>query len=227
MYFGIAAEGVTDQITIQNLLCGFFSEIEDLEQEITFVQPHQDASDEDDIRGYGSWTSLFSYLKDRRFREDVLNTEFLVIQVDSDVCCEVGFDVDRVDQNNQELSVDKLVENIVCRLICQISEGDSQFYFNFKEKILFSVCVDSIECWLYKLYEPDSRKVKVEKIKGCVDSLSQVISRHYKKLSTQKNAKEYEKLSKPFRRMREINKVAGNDASLLIFIEQLKSVDGF
>ncbi|MDF9390794.1 hypothetical protein EXZ60_18800 [Vibrio sp. 1151_11] len=225
MDFGIAAEGVTDQVTIQNILCGIFNEIEDLEQEITFVQPHQDATDEDDIRGYGSWTSLFSYLESRRFREDVLNTEYLIIQIDSDVCEEVGFDVKRFDENNKELTIEKLVDAIIARLISQIGKGDPNFYVSFEDKIIFGVCVDSLECWLYKHYEPDTRKVKHQKTKSCATSLEQVISRHHKKLSASKCSKEYEKLSKPFRKIKIINQVASVDSSLNIFVDSLRNIE--
>lgn len=225
MDFGIAAEGVTDQITLQNVLCGYFNEQEDLEQDITFVQPHQDATDEDDVRGYGSWTSLFSYLRDKRFREDVLNNEFLIVQVDSDVCEEIGFDVSRRNSKNEELSIDKLIDSVVERLINQIALGNVDFYDRFKEKIIFAVCVDSIECWLYKLYENDRRKARYEKTKSCATCLANVIDRNYKKLSTNKTAKEYDKLSKPFRKNKNINQVASVDLSFNSFICSLGEID--
>jgi hypothetical protein len=225
MDFGIAAEGVTDQVTIQNILSGFFDSIEDLEQDITFVQPHEDASDENDVRGYGSWTSLFSYLKDKRFREDVLNTEHIIIQIDSDVCNKVGFDVSRVDESNKEIKVTDLINRIVARLVEQISIGDANFYTKHSKKIIFAVCVDSLECWIYKYYEIDSRKVKTCKIKGCETSLQQVISKSYKKLSTLKCAKEYEKLSKPFRKKKTINQIVNFDFSFEVFINHLDNLD--
>lgn len=225
MDFGIAAEGVTDQVTIQNIICGFFDSMENLEQDITFVQPHEDASDEDDIRGYGSWTSLFSYLKDKRFREDVLNTEFLIIQVDSDVCNEVGFDVNRFDESNNEIKVTDLINRVVIKLVEQISLGDADFYNTFCDKIIFAVCVDSIECWIYKHYETDSRKVKTSKIKGCEASLEQAISKSHKKLSTLKCAKEYEKLSKPFRKKKIINQIFNSDFSFEVFVGHLENIN--
>lgn len=224
MDFGIASEGVTDQVIIQNVLCGYFDSVYDLEQEITFVQPHKDASDEQDIRGYGSWTSLFSYLKDRRFREDVINMEFLIIQIDTDVCEEIGFDVCRVDSSNNELSIAELVDKVLERLILQISLEDPNFYGLFSEKIIFAICVDSIECWLYKHYETDTRKTKVTKIKNCAGSLNNVILKTYKKLSAKKCAKEYEKLSKPFRKKKIINQIVNLDNSFDIFIRNLHNI---
>ncbi|MFQ2348380.1 MULTISPECIES: hypothetical protein [Aeromonas] len=220
MDFSIAGEGVTDQVTIQNVLCGFFDTIEDLEQEVIFVQPHQDATDEEDVRGYGSWTSLFSYLKDKRFRDDVVNTSFLIIQVDSDVCEEIGFDVKRSASSNSE----ELVSAIVTRLICQINSGSDGFYDKYKENIIFAVCVDSIECWLYKYYENDKQKVKNDKTLNCAASLETVIFRFHKKLSTKKCAKEYDKLSKPFRKRKTLQMISDVDSSLKIFLNNLETI---
>lgn len=222
MDFGIAAEGVTDQVTIQNVLCGYFRNVEDLEQEITFVQPHEDATDSD---GYGSWTNLFSYLSDVRFRQDVLNIEFLIIQVDTDVCQEKGFDVSITNEKNKEISVSELVNRIIERLIEQIGKGDPEFYNKYKEKIIFAVCVHSLECWIYKYYETNGQKINRDKTKNCTSSLERIISQNNKKLSTLKCGKEYENLTKPFRKIRTIDLISKNDSSFELFIKYLERID--
>jgi len=222
--FSISAEGITDQVTLQNVLCGYFNRVDNLEQEIAFVQPHIDATDEDASNRFGSWTNLFSYLRDKRFREDVINTEFLIIQVDTDVCEEGGFNVSKMDSNNKELNVIELVEKVVNRLIAQIAQGDAYFYNSYKEKIIFAISVHSIECWIYKYYETMERKSGKNIIKNCEQKLKQIVKKNNKKLSTNKTSGDYESLTKPFRKKKFIDEVIKKDASFEIFISQLDNV---
>jgi hypothetical protein len=74
MLFGLACEGPTDQITIENILCGYFGN-PDLDADITKLQPPFDETDQK--QGTGGWPILLKYLASARFRDDILNTEFI------------------------------------------------------------------------------------------------------------------------------------------------------
>ena len=71
MLFGLACEGVTDQITIENILCGYFDN-PDLEDEVKYLQPTFDETDQKQ-KNFGGWEMLLAYLGKTDFRDDVLN----------------------------------------------------------------------------------------------------------------------------------------------------------
>ncbi|MGK0290834.1 MAG: hypothetical protein ACI86H_002297, partial [bacterium] len=102
MKFALACEGITDQIALENILCGFFDD-EYLDDEITYLQPPFDTTDAKQS-GYGGWELLLDYLKTTRFRDDVVNNEVIILQIDTDISQEKNLDVSHYDSSNQELS---------------------------------------------------------------------------------------------------------------------------
>lgn len=86
--FGLVCEGITDQIVLENILYGFYNkDYEDIDDEIQRVQPSLDDTD-----NKGGWTRLFTYLNES-FEEEILNHDYIIIQVDTDVSEEIGFEV--------------------------------------------------------------------------------------------------------------------------------------
>jgi len=84
--FALACEGVTDQIVIENILCGFYKDYDDLDEEIQPLQPPFDATTQKHKEGeFGGWERLLEYLSLKRFRDDVLNSEYVIIQIDTDI----------------------------------------------------------------------------------------------------------------------------------------------
>lgn len=45
MKFGLACEGITDQISLENILCGYFED-PDLDEDIQYLQPFLDETDQ-------------------------------------------------------------------------------------------------------------------------------------------------------------------------------------
>ncbi|PCK09301.1 MAG: phage tail protein [Alteromonadaceae bacterium] len=187
--FGLACEGVTDQIVIENILCGFFKDIElddkDLDDEITYLQPPFDETTKTQLQGeFGGWTQLLlTYLPSSNFREDVLNCGHIIIQVDTDVSPLIGFDVPHVDNSNKELAVEVLVDKVTLRLAELINTGEPGFYEQHKENIIFCISVHSIECWLLALHTKNPQQAK---IKNCESTLNRTLNKNYKKITTEK-----------------------------------------
>ena len=220
--FGLAGEGVTDQIVLENVLFGLYGDVDEFdEDEIAYLQPLLDATDED---GLGSWTRLLTYLDNKRFRADVLNHQFVIIQVDTDVAAEKGFDVALVDDNNQSLSVEAIVDNVKRRLIEQIDVAKEGFYEEHKENIVFAVSVHSLECWLFNLHNKDPRRTG--RILACTSHLQKVVAAENSLPKFAKNKPVYDELSAQFykKKGKKIAEVAKVDTSFGIFIEDLKSL---
>ena len=221
--FGIAAEGVTDQIVIQNILCGYFDD-EDLDEDIQYLQPPLDVTRQKQ-QGFGGWQMLLEYLPTKRFRDDVLNSRYLVLQVDTDVSPLKGFDIPHTDEQNQPLSATQIGANVCERLITQIEQGQSNFYHSNADKILFCVCVHSIECWLLVHYNP--KPSKNPKLVNCEKALRFVLDKHHGIKSKQyvKNFAFYDQLSEPFLQRKNIDNAAKQHPGLSLFAGRLKTIN--
>ena len=144
--FALACEGVTDQIVIENILCGFYQDYDDLDEEIQPLQPPYDATTQKQQEGeFGGWEQLLKYLSEKRFRDDVVNSEYIIIQIDSDISDHPNFNV-----STQMDSIEKYIERVKQRLVESI-DLKTDFYATHQDAIIFAISVHSLECWLLSL----------------------------------------------------------------------------
>jgi hypothetical protein len=203
--FALACEGVTDQIVIENILCGFYQEYKNLDEVIQPLQPPFDATTKKQKEGeFGGWEMLLEYLSLKRFRDDVLNSEYVIIQIDTDISEHPNFGV-----SQQNLSTEELIDKVKKRLIAQIDKTEA-FYGSYHEKIIFAISVHSLECWILPLH----KDMKSEKIMGCFESLQ-------RKIKAEKNYTTYDALSRPLLKNKKLLKIATKNSSLQIFIHAL------
>ncbi len=208
--FALACEGVTDQIVIENILCGFYKDYDDLDEEIQPLQPPYDITTQKQKEDeFGGWEMLLEYLSEKRFRDDVLNSDYVIVQIDTDISEHVNFGV-----SQHDLSTETLIVKVIERLITQI-DSKKEFYELHQEKIIFAISVHSLECWILPIY----KNFKSEKISGC----SEALQRESKKIKVIKNYKTYEKLSKDFLKHKNLIKMASKNSSFQIFINKLPS----
>jgi len=208
--FALACEGVTDQIVIENILCGFYKDYDDLDEEIQPLQPPFDATTQTQLEGeFGGWEILLEYLSQKRFRDDVLNSEYIIIQIDTDISEHVNFGVAQKD-----LSTEEFIEKVIERLIAQI-DSKEVFYEEHISKIIFAISVHSLECWLLPIY----RGYKNEKITGCFETLK----RESKKIKVLKDYKVYGELSQDFLNYKKLMKLISKNSSFEIFMNKLPS----
>lgn len=210
--FGLACEGVTDQIVIENILCGFYKDIDDLDEEIQALQPPFDETTKKQS-DFGNWELLLEYLSSKIFRDDVLNSGHLIIQIDTDDSQHPNYNVKPTDENNIELSTEEFIEKVIERLIVQIDSKES-FYGQHKEKIIFAISVHSLECWLLPLY------ANKKKTLNCFSHLQ----RESKKITVKKEYPIYDKLSRPFLKNKILLKTSTQDTSFYIFLSNLPTI---
>ena len=206
--FALACEGITDQIVIENILCGFYKDYDDLDEDIQAFQPLYDATGQKQVEDeFGGWEMLLQYLSEKRFRENVLNTKYMIIQIDTDISEHKNFGVMK-----QGLSTVELIEQVIDRLVTQIDKK-KEFYEQNKHKIIFAISVHSLECWILPLY----KNFKSEKITGCFESLQ----RESKKIDVLKNHDTYNKLTKNFLKYKKLMPIVSKNTSFDIFIKSL------
>jgi len=212
--FAIASEGITDQIVIENILCGYYKD-RNLKSEIGYVYPIDKTQQKRVEDEFSNWELLLEHISTKRFRKDVVNNRYMIVQIDTDISEHENFGVSKVN-----LSTKQLIEKVIERLIGQI-DSKKEFYQNYKEKIIFAISVHSLECWLLPIYESN----KKEKTINCEDKLKYAVSnsssKKIQKLKTDKNYDNYNDLSKILMKPKELIKIASKNSSFQIFINNL------
>ena len=212
--FAIASEGITDQIVIENILCGYYKD-RNLKSEIGYVYPIDKTQQKRVEDEFSNWELLLEHISTKRFRKDVVNNRYMIVQIDTDISEHENFGVSKVN-----LSTEQLIEKVIERLIGQI-DSKKEFYQNYKEKIIFAISVHSLECWLLPIYESN----KKEKTINCEDKLKYAVSnsssKKIQKLKTDKNYDNYNDLSKILMKPKELIKIASKNSSFQIFINNL------
>jgi hypothetical protein len=212
--FAIVAEGLTDQLVIQNILLGYFED-EDEEPVINFVQPLPATTSLPDPPA--GWTRVFEALRRGEPQKALQFHDYLVIHIDTDVQEEDGFGVSRREEG-KELSIPQRIERVITRLERDI---DAAFYRDNTQRFLFAVAVDTIECWLLPLLYKNK---KAEKTTGCLEAANTALRKANKNglfAGETKFPRAYDQASDDFTKRKNLMKHRGKNPSLKLFIKQL------
>lgn len=161
---GVAAEGVTDQQLIERLLTALCDTSE--KPNVNYLQPPTPQKP-------GNWDQLLQYIRSERFRGAFATNDFVVIQIDTDVCEQFTPPIRRTDANGQ-IPTETLIEQVRQHLIARIESTAPGYYEQRKSQILFAIAVHSIECWLLPLYcDRDNQKKRQD---NCLSLLNQKLT---------------------------------------------------
>ncbi|WP_445404097.1 hypothetical protein [Acinetobacter vivianii] len=219
MRFSIIGEGSTDFRVLKTILESFF-----VDSEINSLVPVLDASTLKTAKDeHGSWTKIPEYLKSNFLEDALVNTDYLVIQIDTDVCEEPGFDVGpKVLADTNEEDFYNLVQ---AKLIEWIDSFEPDTYNYYQEKFIFSIAIHSLECWLIAYYCKNS-ELKIKRIKNGFNHLQRALERDKKiHLSESKDPAVYEELAIPFRKRKHHAQARAYSYSLNRFMCQLEEIE--
>jgi hypothetical protein len=213
---GIISEGITDQIVIEYILVGL---LQDDDLSIDPLQPTRDATDEDLATSAGNWDKVFEYCESSRFEYAVLNTDFVIVQIDADI-----FKTKEISEKYRlhfaaNISVEDCALQIQNMLIGLIGVD---FYASYSSKIVFAISIDSIECWLLPIYFQNQPK-QASKTVNCLNALNQVLSKQENYVIDKKKPQFYRKASKPYLKHKDFVKLYPMNPSLKIFVETVLS----
>jgi hypothetical protein len=173
MRFSIIGEGSTDFRVLKTILESFF-----VDSEINSLVPVLDVSTLKTAKDeHGSWTKIPEYLKSNFLEDALVNTDYLVIQIDTDVCEEPGFDVSPkvLADSNQE----DFYNLVQAKLIEWIDSFEPDTYNYYQEKFIFAIAIHSLECWLIAYYCKSS-ELKIKRIKNGFNHLQRALERDKK-----------------------------------------------
>ncbi|MGV3773324.1 MAG: hypothetical protein ACO1QB_10520 [Verrucomicrobiales bacterium] len=206
--FAIVSEGKTDQAVIENILLGHF---------------HGQLSPGDIVReqppnvlnAWGGWMELLKYLEAKRYRDVFQFQQYIVIQIDTDICEQAGICLRTIDGRIMEAT--EVVTAMRHRLEQSIGPEDLKSY---EGRFLMAISVHSIECWLLPLLADQNH---FGKINNCHEKANRIMARENKNLDKRK-IQSYMKASELFRHKKTLNEAASHQASLQIFLDQLSGI---
>lgn len=174
--------------------------------------------------GYGGWQQVLNHCNDEKVEEILEYNDYLVVQIDTDACFETGYDVNPLDANNVEKTPEVLYMDIKARLLDNISEDVQEKY---NGRIIFSICMNEIECWLLPLYYTNNNRCKTH---NCIHTLNQALGK--KNIGgipeKDKNAPSarsvYQKILKNFKNKKTIKDCAQYQYSFNELLKQLESI---
>ena len=130
---GIVSEGVSDYFILRHILERYLKE-----KDVYAIPLKPKVTSKNKQEGFGTWQGVFDYIKgdDNLIVEAVKEgCEFVVVQIDTDVSLQYGVENNLDDKDAFWNAVKaKLVESV---------------HPDFpKEKLIFAICIQEIECWL-------------------------------------------------------------------------------
>jgi hypothetical protein len=207
--FALITEGITDQVAISAVLYGFYDD----EPEIRPVQPLRDATDEARQGNRAGWEKVFEYCSQDDFAVLFATNDYVIIQVDTDVCGHRNFPISLADENGERSATD-LVEEVKSFISAKFAPAILQAYGH---RILYAIPVHSLECWLLPVYGATAGDRG--RTKNCEVHLTRVLNR--KDLEFKKDYRTYTKLAKPLEKHVGIDLVSAHNESFRIFVASL------
>ncbi len=214
--FGLVTEGISDQIILENILFGFFN---NKNIPVEPLQPLRDTTDKNRYVGQGNWIEVFEYCQTNTFKVMVSVKDYVVIQIDTDAL--KGDSVpEKYRLNLQQADLEETITVVKNKLIDLMT---IDFYEQFKDKILFAISVDAIECWLLPFYF-SSLKIKAAKTENCITTLNEGLKKAgYAFYIKAKDPEYYRTASEPLKKHKDLLRFYPLNPSLKVFIDDLKN----
>lgn len=166
--FAIICEGISENLSLHAII----EKMSQTDSYFADIQPRTEMSHGHSVQeGSGGWTEVLSHCNTEEFQMALQNNDYLVVQIDTDRCDEQPFGIKKVDESNQPRTDADVYDDIITRLLQDV---DNDFYEANKERIIFAICFDEIECWFLPLFYSDKRACATT---GCINKLNQELGK--------------------------------------------------
>ena len=220
--YAIICEGISENLSLHAI-------VEKLSQEDTYfadIQPRTDVSHSHAVQqSSGGWTEVLSHCSTEVFEQALQSNDFLIVQIDTDRCDSPLFGVRKTDENNQPRPDADVYFDIIERLLQGVDKG---LYEANKQRIIFAICFEEIECWFLPLFYSDKRACATT---GCIGKLNQELCKEkggYYIPETGKNGANarstYQFILKKMKR-KDIPQIAQCNLGFQRFVEQLNTIN--
>jgi len=218
--FALIAEGITDQVVIERIIFTLSkSVLEDADDEadVNPLQPLRDATDEARVAtgSFGGWERVKEFCQSPERLNDALEfNDYLVIQIDTDICEHANFGVDLM-ENGQKISSTRLLEKVTAKIHEWLGED---FISTHLERLILAIAIHSTECWLLTHYgTSDSDRSKEL---SCLEHLERNLAKIDKRI--EKNHRSFTEISACFKKNKALTASRKASMSLEAFAAALE-----
>ena len=211
---GIVSEGVSDFWVLRHIITRY---LKDQDLWVLPLNPKQTKDGKQD--GPGGWGLVMKYLEDKEkklmveaLKEDF---EYIVVQIDTDVCEEYEVKHDLTDMG-------VFWQNVCDNLSNRLPEDFD------RSKLIFAICIDEIECWLIPFV--DTNRKDCESTNRCVNIVNKnikgkelFIDADNKNSDGAKDAYDY--ILKQKKKPKDIKECSVHNYGFTKFIEQLDKME--
>lgn len=128
--FGLICEGPSEHRIIRHITERYIGE------DIVINQKQPEITSEKQV-GFGGWFNVLKYCTESNFNDILATNDYIMIQIDTDACEEIGYDIKLRKENGIAKSYEELYEEIIPKILKNISEEKKA---NYDNKIVFAIC---------------------------------------------------------------------------------------
>lgn len=166
MNVALITEGVSEHRVMKHIINKYLKDIDvDINQIQPRVENNKQATD-------GGWNEVLKFCASVEMKTIFGFNDLAIIQIDTDLCETYPFSISHT-SNGQIKTHEKLYNDVLVKLISQVP---SDIYEKHGDKIIFAICIHSIECWLLPIYGRTA--ADRSSVANCVSKLNTALARN-------------------------------------------------
>lgn len=215
----LATEGKSEHWVIKHLVQTYFKGIE------IFFRQVQPQIFDDTQESVGGWLEILKFCqRTEDIKSALIESDYLIIQIDTDQSQDLNFDVSHTKHGSVLKTNEELFEDIVAK-IRGIIHADIET--EYRQKIIFAVCIHTIECWLLPIFYFDNHKTAT---RNCLSTINKELKRRNEglippKKNKQKRQSAFIGILSHWRRKQEIISSSQHNFGFKKFIESLQEIE--
>lgn len=221
MRFALITEGASENKIIKHVITKYFKD-----NEIFFRDAQPQLENTGKQKTGGGWNEVLKYCQRTNDLLEIFNnSDYLVIQIDTDQSEQKPFNVKHLNLDNTLKTNDELYNDALVRLKELIAP---EIFHAFNDKILFAICIHTIECWLLPLYYTNNHKTDT---RNCINTLNTELKRKNIRpiLNKDKNSsisvRTYESVLRNWRKREDLSDAAKMNVGFQNFIVSLNNIE--
>jgi len=219
MRIALTTEGKSEHWIIKHLVENYFKETE------IFFRQVQPQIFDDTQESIGGWLEVLKFCeRTDDIKAALVETDYLVIQIDTDESQNINFGVSHTKEGNVAKTHEELYAGVVEKIQGLIN---NEVFIEHSKKIIFAVCIHTIECWLLPIYFTSNHKSGT---RNCLKTLNTELRRKDLDAVPSKKQKEkrkivYESILRNWKKKKDIKKSVNHNVGFCKFIETLDTIN--
>ncbi len=160
MTFALVAEGISEHNIIIHIVERYFRD------QSIFINTKQPDIEAGKQESGGGWDRVLKYCESEDLFDAVSENDYVIIQIDTDELQNSPLNINYLGKGGKIKSNIELYEDVLLKLQSLIKP---EIFEAYKTKLIFAICIHTIECWFLPLFYSNNHKTDT---KGCLTKLN-------------------------------------------------------